>query len=100
LLKSVPSRLKSAGSWLPHFSSSVADITTEIGLYKEEFDEWERIGAVDVRYAFSKEPEKSEGCKYVQDRLWKDRKDTIELFDAGARVYVCGSRVVGEGSKQ
>lgn len=68
-------------------------------LYKEEFDEWERIGAVDVRYAFSKEPEKSEGCKYVQDRLWKDRKDTIELFDAGARVYVCGSRVVGEGVK-
>ncbi|KAI9875940.1 MAG: hypothetical protein M1830_007702 [Pleopsidium flavum] len=68
-------------------------------LYKEEFDEWGRVGAVDVRYAFSKEAQKSEGCKYVQDRLWKDRKDATELFDAGARVYVCGSRVIGEGVK-
>ena len=65
-------------------------------LYKDDFDEWERLGAVDVRYAFSREPEQSQGCKHVQDRLWKDRKDVSALFNSGARVYVCGSSVVGE----
>ena len=68
-------------------------------LYPEEFDEWERLGAVDVRYAFSREPEKSEGCKYVQERLWNDRKYVVALFDAGAKAYVCGSSVVGEAVK-
>lgn len=68
-------------------------------LYPEEFDEWERLGAVDVRYAFSREPEKSHGCKHVQERLWNDRKDVVALFDGGARAYVCGSSVVGEAVK-
>ncbi len=68
-------------------------------LYPEDFDEWERLGAVGVRYAFSREPERSNGCKHVQERLWNDRKDVVALFDGGARAYVCGSSVVGEAVK-
>lgn len=50
-----------------------------------------------LRYAFSRSPEQSEGCKYVQDRLYHDRKEVIELFDAGAKLFTCGSREVGKG---
>jgi cytochrome P450/NADPH-cytochrome P450 reductase len=63
-------------------------------LYREEFEEWARIGAVDVRYAFSRDPGASEGCKYVQDRVLRDRQDVFELWDRGAKIYVCGSREV------
>jgi cytochrome P450/NADPH-cytochrome P450 reductase len=49
-----------------------------------------------VRYAFSRKSEKSEGCKYVQDRFYHDRKDVVELFASGAKIFVCGSRNVGE----
>ena len=65
-------------------------------LYREQLDEWVKLGAVDVRYAFSKEPESSEGCKYVQDRMIKDKKDVYELWDEGAKFYTCGSREVAQ----
>lgn len=68
-------------------------------LYEEELRKWAAVGAVDVRYAFSREKERSEGCKYVQDRLWHDRKEVVELFDQGGKVFVCGSRNVGEAVK-
>jgi sulfite reductase alpha subunit-like flavoprotein len=42
-------------------------------------------------YAFSRELEKSEGCKCVQDRVWREREIVI---NSGARGYVCGSSVV------
>lgn len=64
-------------------------------LYGEEIAKWASMGAVDVRYAYSRESEKSEGCKYVQDRLLHDKKDVIEIFEQGGKVYVCGSRQVG-----
>ena len=36
-------------------------------LYGEkELKEWEEAGVVDVRPAFSRDVEKSEGCKYIQ----------------------------------
>ncbi|KUJ15912.1 NADPH--cytochrome P450 reductase-like protein [Mollisia scopiformis] len=66
-------------------------------LYKEEFDEWMKQGVVDVRYAFSREEEKSEGCRYVQDRMVRDRDVLVGLWDAGARVYVCGGREFVKG---
>ena len=66
-------------------------------LYAEELARWVEQGAVDVRYAFSRCPEKSEGCKYVQERLWHDRKEAKELWEKGARIYVCGSGAVGDG---
>ena len=73
---------------------------TKDTLYAEQFKEWIAKGVVDVRYAFSKEPDNSEGCKYVQDRLWHDRKDAEELWDSGARMFVCGNRAVGDAVKE
>ena len=65
--------------------------------YREEFLEWQKAGAVDIRYAFSRHPEKSEGCKYVQHRLWKDREEVRGLWKRGAKLFVCGSKGAGEG---
>lgn len=69
-------------------------------LYREELDKWQAMSAVDVRRCYSRDPEKSEGCKHVDDRLWKDRKDVQELWRAGAKVYVCGSRGVAEAVRE
>lgn len=72
-------------------------------LYRDELDRWQEMGAVDVRRAFSR-VESAEtdarGCKHVRDRLWHDREEVRELWDGGARVYVCGSWQVGEGVKR
>ena len=65
-------------------------------LYSDEFRYWAGKGAVDLRYAFSQDPERSEGCRYVQDRLWKDRNDSRDLWWKGARIYVCGSSKMAE----
>jgi cytochrome P450/NADPH-cytochrome P450 reductase len=65
-------------------------------LYADEFDRWEKMGAVSVRRAYSRATDKSEGCKYVQDRLYHDRADVFKLWDQGAKVYICGSREVGK----
>ena len=64
-----------------------------------EFDKWSKVGAVDVRYAFSQEPEHelAGGSKYIADRMLRDIEDVRDLWKKGARVYVCGSRKVQEG---
>lgn len=68
-------------------------------LYRDDFNAWQAAGAVDVRRAYSRvaecEGEEAKGCRYVQDRLWLDREDVLGLWKEGGRVYVCGSRVVG-----
>lgn len=64
-------------------------------LYAEQFAAWEKLGAVEVRRAYSRASDKSEGCKYVQHRIDHDREDVYKLWDQGARIYVCGSRDVG-----
>lgn len=69
-------------------------------LYREEFDRWVAMGAVDVRRSYSRKPEDSEGCKHVNDRLWLDRKDAQRLWDQGAKVYVCGSRGVADAVRE
>ncbi|KAK3319439.1 putative bifunctional P-450:NADPH-P450 reductase [Apodospora peruviana] len=71
-------------------------------LYREEFDKWEKIGAVQVRRAFSRQGgvEEGRGCKRVGDRLWYDRDDVYELWQHGAKVFVCGSREVCDGVKR
>jgi len=63
-------------------------------LYAEELDKWSELGAVDVRYAFSQEPEHgfAKGCRYIGERILKDMDDVRELWRGEARVYVCGSR--------
>jgi cytochrome P450/NADPH-cytochrome P450 reductase len=71
-------------------------------MYREEFDNWQEKGVVDVRRAFSRadsEETEAHGAKHVQDRLWADREEVKNLWDSGARVYVCGSRKVGDGVK-
>ncbi|EPE06594.1 bifunctional p-450 nadph-p450 reductase [Ophiostoma piceae UAMH 11346] len=74
-------------------------------IYREEFDRWQTVGAVDVRRAYSRaqsdaEKKEAESCKYVQDRLYHDRAVMKDLWKKGARMYVCGSRQVGEGVKE
>uniref|UniRef100_A0A0C4DJD1 Bifunctional cytochrome P450/NADPH--P450 reductase n=1 Tax=Fusarium oxysporum (strain Fo5176) TaxID=660025 RepID=A0A0C4DJD1_FUSOF len=66
-------------------------------LYRDEFDSWQRLGAVQVRRAYSRH---REGCRYVQDRIWQDKEDFIELWNKGAMVYVCGSRAMADSVKE
>ncbi|EWZ28976.1 cytochrome P450 [Fusarium oxysporum Fo47] len=66
-------------------------------LYRDEFDNWQNLGAVDVRRAYSRH---GEGCRYVQDRIWQDKEDFIELWEKGATVYVCGSRAMADSVRE
>lgn len=73
-------------------------------LYREELEAWAGLGAVDVRWVFSRE-EKNNGngedgegvCRYVQDRMLRDREDIDRLWLEGARFYICGSRSLAKG---
>ena len=58
-------------------------------LYRDELLAWQAQGLVDVRPAFTHAPEMG-GSKYVQDRLWQDRADVVDLVTRGATLYVCG----------
>ena len=76
--------------------SSSADV-----LYYDELAQWTRIGAVDVRYAYSREPHHVDaaGCRYVQDRMWKDQHDVSKMWRAGAKVFICGAPDMVNGIK-
>ncbi|KAL4252643.1 Bifunctional cytochrome P450/NADPH--P450 reductase [Abortiporus biennis] len=61
-------------------------------LYSDsDLKEWEELGVVDVRPAFSRAAEQSLGCKYVQDRVWHDREDVDAAYKAGAKFFLCGA---------
>ncbi|CAE6532707.1 unnamed protein product [Rhizoctonia solani] len=62
-----------------------------------ELKEWAELGVVDVRPAFSRLVEKSAGSKYVQDRVWSDRKIIKEAFNNGAKFFTCGGSNVALG---
>lgn len=71
-------------------------------LYKEEFEAWAGLGAVDVRWVFSREGGEGErdgdgGCRYVQDRMLRDHEDIERLWHEGARFYICGSKELARG---
>lgn len=66
-------------------------------LFAEEIDEWAKLGAVEVLYAFSREKEQSAGCSYVGERMLKEKEKVSSMWDGGARAYVCGSRVFAKG---
>ena len=68
-------------------------------LHADEISAWAAMGAVDVRYAYSRDKGSSNGAKYVQDRLWADRKDVQRFYDEGAKVFMCGSGRVADGMK-
>ncbi|CAI3796964.1 bifunctional cytochrome P450/NADPH--P450 reductase [Pseudarthrobacter sp. MM222] len=57
-------------------------------LYQTELASWADQANLDLRPVFSTAPE--DGRKHVQDRLWADRADVVELVKQGATVYVCG----------
>ncbi|KAK0645376.1 putative bifunctional P-450:NADPH-P450 reductase [Cercophora newfieldiana] len=74
-------------------------------LYRDDLNRWEKMGAVSVRRAYSRDTRDSlkgrtKGCRYVQERLWEDRLDLMDLWDKGSKTYVCGSRAVGENVKK
>ncbi|KAM0427913.1 hypothetical protein ACHAPT_007372 [Fusarium lateritium] len=70
-------------------------------LYRDEFDAWEKQGAVVVKRAYSRETaDETKGCKYVQHRLVEDKHELAELWDRGAKLYVCGSRDMGKGVEE
>ncbi|KAL3421663.1 bifunctional P-450/NADPH-P450 reductase [Phlyctema vagabunda] len=66
-------------------------------LFETELTQWEKDGVVSLFYAFSEATELSKGCRYVQERLWEEREAMKQVFNEGAKLYVCGSARVGEG---
>lgn len=70
-------------------------------LYREEFDAWEKEGAVIVKRAYSRETaEETQGCRYVQHRMVKEKDQIGELWEQGAKLYVCGSRELGNAVEE
>jgi cytochrome P450/NADPH-cytochrome P450 reductase len=56
-------------------------------LYSDsDLKEWAELGAVDVRPAFSRATDKSEGCRYIQDRILKDGEDVKAFYNNNAKV--------------
>ncbi|KAJ7666812.1 fatty acid hydroxylase [Mycena polygramma] len=69
-------------------------------LYSDsDLGEWIKLGVVDVRTAFSRSSEHSEGCRYVQHRVWNDKADIIEAYKTGASFFTCGSAHVAKEIK-
>lgn len=69
-------------------------------LYAEDMARWERMEAVTIHRAFSQSPKQSNGHKHIDTVMRADKQLLLELWDQGARVYVCGSRALGESVKQ
>lgn len=72
-------------------------------LYTDDLDvAAQEAGAVVVHRTFSRAPERSsvKGQKYVDDAVRADAENLIELWDQGARVFICGSREVGESVRR
>ncbi|BEI92453.1 uncharacterized protein CcaverHIS019_0500810 [Cutaneotrichosporon cavernicola] len=78
---------------------------------KDKFARWVKDGFLEFRPVLSRSDVKEvEGlpgvtllpeAKYVQDRVWADKEDMAELYDAGAQYYTCGSgRRLGNDLKQ
>ncbi len=57
-------------------------------LYRDEFAAWEAQGVVEMRPAFSAQPDGD--VLFVQHRVWKDRAEVAALFREGAQFFVCG----------
>ncbi|KAI0025084.1 cytochrome P450 [Xylariomycetidae sp. FL0641] len=67
-------------------------------LYAEELRRWEELGAVTVKRAYSRFTEGHH--RYVQDALRAHRDLLLEYWQNDARLYICGSRAVGEGVRE
>ncbi len=58
-------------------------------LYSNELDKWSKLGAVQIKIAFSRQSD--ENKKYVQHLIWEDRNEIAKLYREGTRFYTCGS---------
>ena len=67
-------------------------------LYADELDSWAKLGAVELHYAFSRESERSQGCRYIDELMLhpSSREIIVDAWTRGARAYVCGNRAVSE----
>ncbi|KAF7338953.1 Fatty acid hydroxylase [Mycena venus] len=66
---------------------------------RSDLAEWIRLDVVDVRPAFSRSSDDSGRCKYVQDRILKDRADIVNAYRQNAAFFTCGSGGVAKGIK-
>lgn len=57
-------------------------------LYQDDFAAWEKDGVATIFPAFSSKPERD--IRFVQHRLWSERKRIAEAFRNGGIIYVCG----------
>ncbi|QIW94592.1 hypothetical protein AMS68_000110 [Peltaster fructicola] len=73
---------------------------TRDDLYRDELDAWQAAGAVVTHRSYSRAPEHSGGMKHINEVILAERKLLIALWERNAKVYVCGSRAVGESVKQ
>lgn len=85
--------------------------TPEEILRKEEIAQWVKDGVLDFRPVLSRsditEDPKLPGVKFlpeakhVQDRVWAEKEDMVDLFTKGAQYYTCGSGAkLGAGLKK
>lgn len=68
-------------------------------LYKEQLQNWENEGIVNVHPAFSAALDND--IAYVQHSLWKHRQEVKRLFENGAKIYLCGDgRYMGPAMRE
>ncbi len=66
-------------------------------LYADELRAWEKLGVVQVRPAFSRRGPADGGAKKdaafrrTDERMWAEREEIRDLFQRGAKIFVCGS---------
>ncbi|GLA67410.1 hypothetical protein AtubIFM54640_010728 [Aspergillus tubingensis] len=64
-------------------------------VYNDELAEWQELGAVETRWAYSRPATCSAKGEYVQDRILEDQEELVELFEKGAMLFICGSAAFG-----
>ena len=58
-------------------------------IYRDELAQWEQLGIVKVRTAFSKMDDRAH-C-YVPDLILEDKEAVASMFREGGKIFLCGS---------